>query len=61
MFGARNVILAVALVFIVLFAFLTVLAAIRDGADPILTPLSLLVLALLGSGVLGALRNPPDQ
>jgi hypothetical protein len=56
---ARTVILAVALLFILAFAFLTVLASARDGADPILTPLSLLVLALLGFGVLGALRNPP--
>ena len=57
---ARTVILVVALVFVAVFAFLTVLAAVRDGADLVLTPLSLLVLALLGFGVVGALRNPPD-
>jgi hypothetical protein len=55
----RTVILVVALLFILAFAFLTLLATVRDGADPVLTPLSLLVLALLGFGVIGALRNPP--
>lgn len=53
-------ILAVVLVFIVGFAVLTIGALVQGGPD-ILTVLSLLVLALLGFGILGALREPPDE
>jgi hypothetical protein len=56
----RTVILAIALVFIGLLAYLTVRVLIVHGPD-VLTALSLLVLALLGFGVVGALRNPPPE
>jgi hypothetical protein len=58
----RTVILSVALVFIVLFAALTVDALIRRGTA-VLVPgvLSLLVLALFAFGIVGALRHPPDE
>jgi hypothetical protein len=58
----RTVILRVALVFIVLFAAGTVDALIRRGSE-VLVPavLSLLVLALFGFGIVGALRHPPDE
>jgi hypothetical protein len=58
----RTVILRVALVFIVLFAAGTVDALIRRGSA-VLVPavLSLLVLALFGFGIVGALRHPPDE
>ena len=58
----RTLILGVALVFIVLFAALTVDALIRRGGA-VLVPgvLSLLVLALFGFGIVGALRHPPDE
>jgi hypothetical protein len=58
----RTVILRVALVFIVLFAGLTVDALIRRGTA-VLIPgvLSLLVLALFAFGIVGALRHPPDE
>jgi hypothetical protein len=58
----RSFILGVALVFIVLFAGLTVDALIRRGSA-VLVPgvLSLLVLALFAFGIVGALRHPPDD
>lgn len=48
------------LVFIALFAALTIGALIKSGPD-ILTVFSLLVLALFGFGIVGALREPPDE
>ena len=56
----REPILAIALVFIAVLAALTIHALIQGGPD-ILTVLSLLVLALFGFGVVGALRHPPDE
>jgi hypothetical protein len=58
----RTLILWVALVFIVLFAALTLDALIRRGSA-VLVPgvLSLLVLALFAFGIVGALRHPPDE
>ena len=58
----RSLILAVALVFIGLFAGLTIDALIRRGTA-VLIPgvLSLLVLALFAFGIVGALRHPPDE
>jgi hypothetical protein len=57
----QSAILAVALVFVILLAGLTISVTIEQGFD-VLTVLSLLVLALIGFGVLGALLNhPPDE
>ena len=56
----RQAILAIVLVFIALLAALTIHALIQSGPD-ILTVLSLLVLAMFGFGVVGALRHPPDE
>jgi hypothetical protein len=56
----REPILAVVLVFIAVLAGLTVHALVQGGPD-ILTVFSLLVLALFGFGVVGALRHPPDE
>jgi hypothetical protein len=58
----RTIILRVALVFIVGFGALTIDAIIRGG-PAVLVPafLSLLVLALFGFGIVGALRHPPDE
>jgi VIT1/CCC1 family predicted Fe2+/Mn2+ transporter len=56
----RQPILAIVLVFIALLAALTIHALIQGGPD-ILTVLSLLVLAMFGFGVVGALRHPPDE
>ena len=52
--------MAAALVFIALLAGLTLAVAIEHGPD-ILTVGSLLVLAMFGFGILGALRNPPED
>ncbi len=56
----RTAVLVTALAFTGLLAFLTVAAAIESGPDP-LTVLSLLVIALFLSGIVGALRHPPDD
>jgi hypothetical protein len=57
---ARGAILAAALAMIALLATLTVTSLVRNGPDA-LTIVSLLVLALFGFGILGALRHPPDD
>jgi hypothetical protein len=49
-----------ALLFIAILATLTVLAAIEGGVN-VLTLVSLLVLALLGVGIVGAMRAPPPE
>ena len=57
--ATRQVILGVALVFTVSLGVLTVLAAVDEGVS-VLTFLSLLVVALFGFGIVGALRHPPE-
>jgi hypothetical protein len=57
----QSAILAAALAFVVLLAGLTISVTLEQGFD-FITVLSLLVLALIGFGVLGALFNqPPDE
>ena len=56
----RNLVLAAALALIGLLAFLTLRVAVEHGVDALVV-LSLIVLALLGFGVLGALTTPPDE
>jgi hypothetical protein len=55
----RTTLLATALAFLLLLGGLTIAVAVRSGPD-ILTVGSLLVLAMIASGVFGALRNPPE-
>ena len=57
---ARTLVLGVSLVIICLLAFLTISVAVEDGTD-ILVVASVIVLALLGIGVLGALSTPPPE
>ena len=57
---ARNAALAAALLVIGGLAFLTLSVALEHGVD-VLVILSLLILAMLGFGVLGALTTPPDE
>lgn len=57
---ARTFVLLASLAIICLLAFLTISVAIEDGVD-ILVVLSVIVLALLGFGVLGALTTPPPE
>jgi hypothetical protein len=57
---ARAFVLLGSLGIISLLAFLTVTVAIEEGVD-ILVVVSLIVLALLLCGVLGALTTPPSD
>ena len=57
---ARGFVLAASMLIICLLAFLTITVAIEEGID-ILVVVSLIVLALLGIGVLGALTSPPPD
>jgi hypothetical protein len=54
----RLVVLAIALVFISGFAFLTVVSVIEQGVT-VATFVSVFVLVLMGVGIVGALLNPP--
>jgi hypothetical protein len=54
----RQIVLAVVLVFIAGFAFLT-FTAISEQGFTLASLLSVLILALLAIGIVGALRNPP--
>jgi hypothetical protein len=56
----REFMLALVLAFVAILGALTIHALIQGGPD-ILTLLSLLVLAMFGIGVVGALRHPPDE
>jgi hypothetical protein len=57
---ARTVALVGSLAFISLLAALTISVAVDEGVD-ILVIVSLIVIALLGFGVLGALSSPPPD
>lgn len=56
----RLLVLAIALIFIAGFAFLTVVAVIEQGFT-LASLLSAFILLLLGIGIVGALRNPPPS
>jgi hypothetical protein len=56
----RSVVTLVALVFVCAFGFMTLYVLLRSGPD-LLTGLSLIVLALMAFGILGALTEPPDK
>ena len=56
----RTVALVGSLVIICLLAFLTISVAVDKGID-VLVVLSVIILALLGIGVLGALTSPPPD
>jgi hypothetical protein len=57
---ARNFVLVGALALIGLLAYLTISVAVREGID-LLVVISVIVLALLGVGVIGALTAPNDD
>ena len=56
----RTLILGVAVAFVAVLLALTIHALIQGGPD-ILTVLSILVLALFGFGIVGALLHPPGE
>lgn len=55
----RTIALVGSLAIICLLAFLTISVAVDRGID-VLVVLSVIILALLGFGVLGAFTTPPD-
>jgi uncharacterized membrane protein len=58
---ARTFVLAASMAIICLLAFLTISVAVREGID-VLVVVSVIILALLGFGILGALSSqPPDE
>jgi hypothetical protein len=58
--SARQAVAALAFALILFLAFLTVRVIVNDGFD-FLVLISLIVLAILGFGVLGALGSSPDE
>ena len=56
----RTLVLGASLALICLLGFLTVSVAVRHGVD-VLVVVSMVVLALLAFGVLGALTSPPPD
>jgi hypothetical protein len=56
----RSAVFASVLAFIALLAGLTISVAVEHGPD-VLTVGSLLVLAMFGFGIVGALRHPGDE
>jgi len=56
----RSAVTIVALLFVCAFGFMTVYVLLRSGPD-LLTGLSLIVVALMAFGILGALTEPPDK
>jgi hypothetical protein len=56
----RTAVTIVALLFVLAFGFMTIYVMLRSGPD-LLTGLSLIVLALMAFGILGALTEPPDK
>jgi hypothetical protein len=55
----RLLVLALALVFIAGFAFLTVTVILKEGGVTFASGLSVLIVLFLAVGIVGALRNPP--
>jgi hypothetical protein len=56
----RIALLLVGIVFCIGFTAMTLAAAAESGFG-ILTLLSLGIVALIGAGLIGAIRNPPDE
>jgi hypothetical protein len=56
----RVALLVATLAMIAVLGTLTAITLVRNGPDP-LTLVSLLVLALFGFGIVGALRHPPPE
>jgi hypothetical protein len=56
----RSAFLLVALAFCLVFGGMTAAVVAQSGVD-IFTVVSFLIVAMIGIGVIGALRNPPDD
>jgi hypothetical protein len=57
---ARTAVLAVGVLFCVLFLTLT-LGVVADSGLDILTVTSFVIIGLIAIGLIGAIRNPPDD
>jgi hypothetical protein len=57
--GLRTVLLLGGLLFVVLFAAMTLTVALTDGVT-ILVVTSVVIVGMLGAALIGALRDPPD-
>ena len=56
----RTAILIGGLLFCVVFAYLTIAVAVRSSFD-VFSLVSFLIILLVASGLVGALRHPPDE
>lgn len=54
-----RLVLVTVLVFIALFAGLTISVIVREGLDP-LTLISIIILGMFAFGIVGAIRQPPE-
>jgi hypothetical protein len=57
---ARKFILASSLIFCLIFGLMTVVVTIDTGLDPF-TLVSFAIVAMVGTGLYGAIRNPPEE
>ena len=56
----RRTVLLTAVLFIALFAYLTIVDFVRYGVTAV-GVLAAMIVLLLSIGIVGALRNPPDR
>jgi len=58
--GTRQALLGFGIAFCGIFALLTIQVAIESGPD-IFTVISLLIVGMIATGLIGAIRNPPPD
>ncbi len=58
--GIRSAILGFGIAFCALFALMTISVAVESGFS-ILTIVSLLIVGMIATGLIGAIRNPPPD
>jgi hypothetical protein len=58
--GIRSAILGFGIAFCALFALMTISVAVESGVS-ILTIVSLLIVGMIATGLIGAIRNPPPD
>jgi hypothetical protein len=58
--GTRTALLGFGIAFCALFALITLSAAVETGFS-FLTVVSLLVIGMIATGLIGAIRNPPPE
>jgi len=58
--GVRTALLVAGLTFCVLFAAMTISVATQYGFD-IFSVTALLIIGMIGAGLVGAIRNPPEE